>query len=103
MSFTAETLYRLLPSIHAVRDQERGAPLRAFVEVLAEQAQVVEAELEGLYDDQFIETCAEWVIPYLGDLLGVRGLDPLDKALVDARTRALLSPRAQVANAIALP
>ena len=30
--------------------------------------------LEQLYDDQFIETCAEWVAPYIGDLIGYRTL-----------------------------
>jgi len=27
-----------------------------------------------LYDDQFVETCAEWVAPYIGDLVGYRTL-----------------------------
>ena len=35
---------------------------------------------DGLYDDWFVETCAEWVLPYIGDLLGVQGLRPVPGA-----------------------
>ncbi|MEO6319850.1 MAG: hypothetical protein ABIR56_04235, partial [Polaromonas sp.] len=44
-------------------------------------------------DDQFIETCAKWVAPYIGDLIGYRPLHH-----VSARRG---SPRAEVANTIA--
>lgn len=74
MSLTAEQLYALLPAIHRRRDAELGGPLAALVAVLAEQGRVVEADIEGLYENWFLETCDEWVVPYLGDLLGVRGL-----------------------------
>ena len=33
-----------------------------------------EEDLAQLYDDQFIETCAPWVVPYIGDLIGYRSL-----------------------------
>jgi hypothetical protein len=42
--------------------------------VIAEQVAVLEEDLEQLYDDQFIETCAAWVVPYIGDLIGHRAL-----------------------------
>jgi hypothetical protein len=71
---------------------QRG-PLQSLVMVIAEQLQAFAADLDQLYDDQFIETCAPWVIPYIGDLIGyqsIRGIAPT----VD-------NPRSEVANTIA--
>ncbi|NEQ32356.1 MAG: hypothetical protein F6K04_15370 [Leptolyngbya sp. SIO4C5] len=74
MTFDAETLYRLLPAIYRSRDLEQGEPLQALVQVLAREIAVLETDLDQLYDDQFIETCAEWGVPYIGDLIGDRPL-----------------------------
>jgi hypothetical protein len=63
MSFDADKLYGLLPSIHRVRDAERGEPLRALLAVIAGQVGVLEENIEQLYDDQFIETAAPWALP----------------------------------------
>jgi hypothetical protein len=49
-------------------------PLKALLSVIAEQVAVLEEDLDQLYDDLFIETCAEWVVPYIGDLVGTRDL-----------------------------
>ncbi len=87
-------LYRLLPAIYRIRDEEQGRVLQALLEVIAEQLAVMEENIEQLYDDQFIETCAEWVVPYLGDLIGYRPLH--GKAL------GIGSSRAEVAHTIAL-
>jgi hypothetical protein len=97
MSFDAQRLFELLPAIYRLRDEEgpegsRGV-LRALVDVLAEQVAVLEEDLDQLYDDQFIETCAEWVAPYIGDVVGYRTLYGL--------TDKVGSPRAEVANTIA--
>jgi hypothetical protein len=93
MSFDADRLYSLLPAIYRIRDYEQGEPLKAFLAVLAEQAEVIEEDLAQLYDDQFIETCADWVVPYIGDLIGYRRLHGV--------TSTVSSPRAEVANTIA--
>jgi hypothetical protein len=69
MRFDAERLMELLPSVYRLRDEQRHE-LRALLEVIAEQAGVLEKNLGQLYDDLFIETCAAWVIPYIADLLG---------------------------------
>jgi hypothetical protein len=37
-----------------------------------EQLGVLQEDLDQLYDDQFIETCADWVAPCIGDLIGYR-------------------------------
>jgi hypothetical protein len=99
MSFRDGRLYDLLPEIYRVRDAEGredlpegGLPLRALLSVLAREVAVVEEDLAQLYDDLFVETCAGWVVPYVGDLVGVGGLHELE----DAASR-----RAQVANTVA--
>ncbi len=93
MSLTPEQLYALLPAVYRIRDVEQGEPLKALVNVIAEQANVIEADIAGLYENWFVETCAEWVVPYLGDLLAVRGLHPLGPDVP-------FSQRAFVANAL---
>jgi hypothetical protein len=74
MSFDAERMYELLPAIYRIRDADRGEPLKAFLSVIADQVGVLEEDLAQLYDDQFIETCAPWAVPYIGDLIGYRTL-----------------------------
>ena len=92
MTFDAETLYNLLPSLYRLRDVERGEPLKALVSVLAREVAVLESDLDRLYDDRFIETCAEWVIPYIGDLIGDRP--------IYSNLPGLTNSRAVVANTI---
>lgn len=92
MSSSAETLYQRLPAVHRERDAEHGYPLKALLAVIAEQVAAMEENLEQLYDDQFIETCAEWVAPYIGDLIGYRTLHGVAPGVA--------SPRADVANTI---
>jgi hypothetical protein len=94
MSFDAERLYELLPAIYRARDAEQGEPLRQLLKVIAGQVAVLEEDIEQLYDNQFIETCADWVVPYIGDLIGYRQLD--------GRTPQIRSPRAEVADTIRL-
>ncbi len=92
MSLTADQLYALLPAVYRTRDQETGAPLQAFMTVLAEQLLLIEDNLQQLYADEFIETCASWVIPYIGDLVGSNGIYQIDSAAYGSR--------AEVANTI---
>src|SRR4051794_24961480 len=98
MSFNAKKLYNLLPAIHRIRDVEQGEPLKALLAVIAEQVAVLEEDLAQSYDDHFVETCAEWVVPYIGDLIGYRGLHTNEELRKVAR--GVLSPRAEVANTI---
>lgn len=74
MSIDAEYLLARLPAFYRERDAELGGPLQALLEVIAEQGALLEADIEQLYDNWFIETCDDWLVPYIGDLLGVRGL-----------------------------
>src|SRR5512143_502425 len=67
-----DRLYQLLPAIDRQRDKEQGEPLRALLRVIAEQVNIVEDDIAQLYDNWFIETCEDWVVPYIGDLVGYR-------------------------------
>lgn len=87
-----DRLYRLLPTILRQRDHAQGEPLRALMRVFADELRTLELETETVYDDWFIETCSEWLVPYIGEALGVRGLRPL--------TATGFSNRAFVANII---
>ena len=90
---TQDRLYELLPSVYRVRDAERDEALRALLGVIEGELRLLEDDIGRLYDNFFIETCDEWVVPYLGDLLGVSGLQPVrDEAF---------SQRALVANTLA--
>ena len=88
----SDRLFDLLPAIYKVRDHEQGGSLRELLEVIDEQVAVLEEDLDQLYDDLFIETCADWVVPYIGDLIGYRSLHH--------KVPALGSPRAEMANTI---
>lgn len=97
MSQTPRTLqerfyHTLLPAIHRLRDHEQGEPLRALLAILEHEFEALRDDTQGLYDDWFIETCSEWVVPYIGDLLGVE----LQRSL-DAR---VFTQRGYVANSL---
>jgi len=87
------SLYELLPAVHRVRDAVEGEPLDGLMAVIQEQVELLEQDIDRLYDDWFIETCEEWVVPYLGDLLGISGILPVQDAT--------FSQRGLVANTIA--
>ena len=92
-AITPEKLYALLPAVHRIRDDAQGQPLKALLELVAAQGSIVEADIARLLDNWFIETCDEWVVPYIGDLLGVRGLHAVPAT-------GVFSQRARVANTL---
>lgn len=92
MSLDGATLYRLLPAVYRIRDELQQGPLQDLLALIARELSVIEENIEQLYDDQFIETCAPWVVPYIGDLIGYRSLH--------AASAQIASPRRDVANTI---
>jgi hypothetical protein len=100
-----DRLYELLPAVYRLRDAERGYALRDLLRVAAEQADVVQADLERLYDAWFIETCDDWLVPYIGDLVGWRPVheagQPGDPRLArEAARNRILLPRRDVAHTV---
>lgn len=103
MERSPDRLYELLPVVYRMRDAEQGYPLRDFLRVLSTQANVLERDIDGLYDNWFIETCDDWLVPYLGDLLGYTLLPEaatLGRDGRDGNLGRVLAPRADVANTI---
>ena len=92
MSLDAESLYALLPTVYRTRDDASGGQLKALVAVLAAQLGIVEDNINQLYDDQFIETCAPWAIPYIAELIGYNSIYEIAAAATDRR--------AEVANTV---
>ncbi|MFZ3493217.1 phage tail protein [Streptomyces sp. 5.8] len=88
-----EYLLARLPAHLLARDTEAGGLVRSLLGAVSGELALLETDLEDLYDAWFIETCADWVVPYLADLVG---LDDLPTGLGREA-----GPRALVANTAA--
>ncbi len=101
----ADRLYELLPAVYRLRDADRGYPLRALLQVISEQVNIVDADIAQLYENWFVETCQDWVVPYIGDLVGYTPLFDIGEPSGVQKPRALareriLIPRREVANTV---
>lgn len=69
-------LFERLPEIYRLRDAEVSPPgqLQRYVGVLDDALRAIRGHVEQLYHDQFIETCDDWVVAYIADLLGTTRL-----------------------------
>ncbi len=93
MSEKKVSLYDRLPEIYKIKDEEQlpVGQLKNYLALVEEVFGDIHENIESLYHDLFIETSDDWVIPYIGDLLGTSRLTG------DPRTL-----RADVADTIAL-
>lgn len=110
MTAPPDRLFDLLPVIYRLRDAERAegdgpGPLQSLLRVIGEQVEVVEDDITRLYDNWFIETCEDWVVPYIAELIGYRPVsaagrtgDPRD--VEGARRNRWLVPRREVAGTL---
>jgi hypothetical protein len=106
MTTDLDRLYELVPAVYRMRDADQGYPLRALLRVVGEQVDVVQRDIGGLYENWFIETCEDWVVPYIGALIGytpvsTSGATPGTTPRAQARERIIV-PRREVANTIRL-
>lgn len=87
--------YDLMPAVHRIRDSEAAGAgaLRALLTLVEQELARLREDVDGLYDNWFVETCEEWVVPYLADLLGVQGLA--------SAPAGVTTQRALVANTLA--
>jgi hypothetical protein len=82
----ARELYDRLPEVYRARDWQRaferygeesvrsGAvipELESFLGIIADEIIHLRKHIGDLWDNFFIETCDEWVVPYIAELLGV--------------------------------
>src|SRR5215218_10147531 len=105
MSRSPDFLYELLPVYYRQRDVEQGLPLQALLRVIGEQVDVVEEDIAQLYENWFIETCQDWSVPYIGDLIGYQPVheagEPGEVSTPQGQQRnKILVPRREVANTI---
>ena len=89
---TQNRLYELLPIFYRQRDLEQGFPLLAFLNIMELELNILEQNIEELYSNWFIETCEDWVIPYLATLIGTK--------FSDQTIHLLGTARLQVANTL---
>ena len=92
--YYADKLWSLLPAIYRTLDTEQfnvgdssaqgNGPLRELVNRIGAQAAIVRRSIDRLWEDQSIESCDDWVIAYIGDLLATNLV-----ASVDARGQRL--------------
>ena len=79
--YYAERLWQLLPAVYRTTDTDSfdsPGPLREVLNRIGAQAAVLRRSMDRMWADQSIETCDDWVIPYLGDLLGTNLITNLD-------------------------
>jgi hypothetical protein len=80
----ANRLWNLLPAIYRTMDSgpTPGAhgPLQELCNRIGAQAAVVRRSIDRMGENQSIETCDDWVIPYIGDLVATRLVSCLDAA-----------------------
>jgi hypothetical protein len=76
MSNKRVPLYERLPEIYRIKDAEQEHPyqLKNYLSLVEQVFGDIHKNIESLYHDLFIESCDKWVIPYIGDLLGVSHL-----------------------------
>lgn len=96
----ATKLWALLPAVYRAEDavrtgadqdvgQDAAGPLREMLNRIAVQVGQARRATERLWEDQSIETCDDWVIPYIGALLDTRlvpAMDPRGQRLDVANT-----------------
>jgi hypothetical protein len=94
-SYFTEKIWEMIPSIYrhedglaepgvradikpGVRVDVKAGVLRALVELIAGHAAILRRSHDRLWEDQFIEVCSDWVVPYIADLLGTRLVSALN-------------------------
>jgi hypothetical protein len=81
VSWYQSKLWQLLPAVYRVQDATAtGAPgpLQELLNRIGAQTATLRRGIDRLWENQSIETCDDWVIPYIGDLLATRLVSCLD-------------------------
>ncbi|HKE56539.1 MAG TPA: hypothetical protein VKB46_07555, partial [Pyrinomonadaceae bacterium] len=99
-----DRLFNLMPVVYRERDEQEGFPLRDLLGLVTEQADIVSADIQLLWDNFFIETCERWAIPYIGDLVSNNLLNDAQNLKAPDTARGLFTdlkgPDLRPANAI---
>lgn len=85
-AYYAERLWLMLPAVYRTADAggsvgvDGSGPLRELINRIGAQVAVARRGIDRLWADQSIETCDDWAIPYIGDLLGTNLVSNLSGA-----------------------
>jgi hypothetical protein len=74
-------LWALLPAVYRTQDALLlgvPGPLQELFNRLGAQTATLRRSIDRMWENQSIETCDDWVIPYIGDLLATRLVSCLD-------------------------
>jgi len=91
-AYYADKLWTLLPAVYRAEDTDQfgaNGPLRELVNRIGGTAATLRRSIDRLWEDQSIESCDDWVIPYIAQLLDtnlVYGLDARGQRLDVAKT-----------------
>jgi len=80
-SYYQDKLWNLIPAVYRTLDSSTfntPGPLREMVNRIGAQAAILRRSMDRLWEDQSIETCDDWVISYIGDLLATNLVASLD-------------------------
>jgi hypothetical protein len=85
----ARRLYALVPGNYRAYDAEEDppGPLQALLSVIGTQAAWLHQDIDALWDNFFIETSDDWVVPYLAALVDTNLLPRADAHSVRLDTR----------------
>jgi hypothetical protein len=76
-----DKLWALLPEVYRTEDSavlDQPGPLYELAQRLAVQVAVVRRSLDRLWEDQSIEACEDWLIPYIGALVDTNLVPAMD-------------------------
>ena len=71
-TYYTEKLWALVPEIY--RFEDGAGVLRSVIELLAHEAAILRRSNDRVWEDQYIELCDEWAVPYIGQLVATRML-----------------------------
>lgn len=71
-AYYQELFYRLLPALYRARDGD--GELRRFLDLFGHETARLRGSIDQLWRDFYVDSCQDWVIPYIADLLGTEVL-----------------------------
>src|SRR5712664_4166098 len=79
--YFTEKIREMIPAFYREEDGLADNPgvLRALVEIFAEQAATLRRSNDRLWDDEFIDLCDSWAVPYIADLVATRLVSSLNR------------------------
>jgi len=79
--YFTEKIWEMIPAVYREQDGLADNPgvLRDFVEIMARQATVLRRSNDHLWDDEFIDLCNSWAVPYIAELVATRLVSSLNK------------------------